>query len=66
MGFDDSPFALTYDPPLSTVQQPFDAIGRVAMKLMLEILRGDAAVAETVILPTRLQVRGSTSQVQPR
>lgn len=66
MGFDDSPFALTYDPPLSTVHQPFDSIGRVAMKLMLEILRGDAAVAETVILPTRLQVRGSTCPVQPR
>jgi LacI family repressor for deo operon, udp, cdd, tsx, nupC, and nupG len=65
MGFDDSPFAVTYDPPLSTVHQPFDSIGRVAMQLMLEILRGNAAVAETVILPTRVLVRSSTSPLQP-
>ena len=64
MGFDDSPFALTYDPPLSTVHQPFDSIGRIAMQLMLEILRGSSEVAETVILPTRLLVRSSTSPLR--
>jgi LacI family repressor for deo operon, udp, cdd, tsx, nupC, and nupG len=61
MGFDNSPFAETYDPPLSTVHQPFDSIGRNAMSLLLQLLQGKASVPETIILPTRLIERGSTA-----
>ena len=41
VGFDDSSWALRCDPPLSTVHQPADALGREAAALVLQQLRGE-------------------------
>ncbi|MFE7845865.1 LacI family DNA-binding transcriptional regulator [Microbacterium sp. NPDC057407] len=41
VGFDDSSWALRCDPPLSTVHQPADQLGRAAAESVLAQLRGE-------------------------
>ncbi len=62
MGFDDIRFARYMDPPLTTVAQPKDELGREAMNMLIEILRGDDVPARRRILPTQLVIRGSTGR----
>ena len=38
VGFDDIEFAAYVDPPLTTVRQPRDELGRLAMQMLLDIL----------------------------
>ena len=60
-GFDDIDFARFADPPLTTVAQPMEELGRAAMALLLEILGGGRPSSETRILPTALVVRDSAA-----
>jgi DNA-binding LacI/PurR family transcriptional regulator len=55
-GFDDVPEAALADPPLTTIRQPHHKKGSEAVRLLLE---GEAA--QSVVLPTELVVRASTS-----
>ncbi|MGH3736695.1 MAG: LacI family DNA-binding transcriptional regulator [Micromonosporaceae bacterium] len=59
VGFDDNDSARYADPPLTTVQQPVEELGREMVRLLL---RSSSAEAPTdpVILPTELVVRDST------
>ncbi len=60
-GFDDLSVSSVYNPPLTTVCQPFEEMGRVAVRRLLEL--GDKSkelVALEESLPTHLVVRGST------
>jgi LacI family repressor for deo operon, udp, cdd, tsx, nupC, and nupG len=66
VGFDDIRFARHTDPPLTTVFQPKEDLGREAMTLLLEILRGNDVPARRRILPTQLVVRGSTARLSSR
>lgn len=62
VGFDDMDEAAHFWPPLTTVRQSFDEVGRRAVAALLaEITNGGAAVAITV--PTELIVRASTAPV---
>jgi LacI family transcriptional regulator, repressor for deo operon, udp, cdd, tsx, nupC, and nupG len=62
VGFDDIRFARCVDPPLTTVAQPMRAIGEGTVRLVLEILNGEGAVApESVTLPHTLTIRSSTA-----
>jgi len=61
VGFDDLFLAHAFYPPLTTVSQPRDAIGRQAMALLLEILAGGEPSNKLVEMPTVLKVRGSTA-----
>lgn len=59
VGFDDVPVAKHIAPPLTTVAQDFRGIGRRAVSLLLDQVRGrPMSDAEEVVL--RLVVRGST------
>jgi LacI family transcriptional regulator len=58
-GFDDIAVATLYNPPLTTVAQPFEQIGRAAVRHLLG--KNKDAVPET--LPARLVIRGSTAKV---
>ncbi|HEV7657685.1 MAG TPA: substrate-binding domain-containing protein, partial [Mycobacteriales bacterium] len=58
-GFDDSPFAPHTDPPLTTVHQPVDAIGREMVRRLLARIGGGKPEQDLVVLPTHLVVRGS-------
>jgi LacI family repressor for deo operon, udp, cdd, tsx, nupC, and nupG len=60
VGFDDIRFARYTDPPLTTVSQPKNALGRQAMQALLEKLEAPNKPARTFVLHTELIVRGST------
>ncbi len=57
VGFDDIVDAAEYRPPLTTVRQGFDALGRDAVTALIAAIEGGAPVAETV--PATLVVRAS-------
>jgi len=59
VGFDDIRFAAFVDPPLTTVSQPGNEIGRTAMTLLLTILAGQPVQQRRIILPTHLELRAS-------
>jgi LacI family transcriptional regulator, repressor for deo operon, udp, cdd, tsx, nupC, and nupG len=62
VGFDDLYLSKAFYPPLTTVGQPRAEIGRTAMELLLKILVGGGIdSAEPIVLPTVLNVRGSTA-----
>lgn len=60
VGFDDAPTAAAARPPLTTVHQDLREKGRVATRLLLDQLDGPVA-PRSIVLPTRLVVRGSTA-----
>ena len=59
VGFEDSPSAAQTDPPLTTVHQPVEAMGREMARLLLARIGGSAPEQPLVVLPTHLVVRGS-------
>jgi DNA-binding LacI/PurR family transcriptional regulator len=59
VGFEDSPSAAHTDPPLTTVHQPVEAMGREMVRLLLARIGGAAPDEPLVVLPTHLVVRGS-------
>jgi DNA-binding LacI/PurR family transcriptional regulator len=61
VGFDDSPLALGTHPPLTTVRQPPEEMGRAMVELLLaQLERPETAQVATRILETSLVERGST------
>ncbi len=60
IGFDDLPAATQVHPALTTVRQPIEDLGRVAVNTLLALIAGRPAAAEQVSLPTELVVRQST------
>ncbi|MEH3159569.1 MAG: substrate-binding domain-containing protein [Sphingomonas taxi] len=61
VGFDDIRFSRFMDPPLTTVAQPQQQIGREAVVLLLRLLGEKPGVVESVTLPFELIVRKSTA-----
>lgn len=57
-GFDDIPLARHLTPGLTTVNQPIQRLGRVAVEALLARVKG-VACARDIVLPTRLVVRAS-------
>ena len=57
VGFDDLPIARHTDPPLTSVNQPIQALGREMAKMLVSLMDGEHPTA--LILPTRLTVRES-------
>ncbi|BAS12275.1 lactose operon repressor [Arthrobacter sp. Hiyo8] len=60
VGFDDQPESGYFTPPLTTVRQDFEELGRRCMDLMLSGIEGGESVGATVVEP-ELVVRQSTS-----
>jgi LacI family transcriptional regulator len=59
IGFDDIPQASLVYPKLTTVRQPLDQMGRVAVKMLLEHITDPERSPRQVTLATRLIVRDS-------
>jgi DNA-binding LacI/PurR family transcriptional regulator len=59
IGFDDNTVAAFADPPLTTVRQPIQEIGRTLARLLLRLAAGEA-VESPLMLPTELIIREST------
>lgn len=58
IGYDDIPEAAYFTPPLTTMKQDFDALGRQIMGHLLEVLRDPSAPSPTRFVPS-LVVRES-------
>ncbi|WP_367123414.1 LacI family DNA-binding transcriptional regulator [Streptomyces phytohabitans] len=61
VGFDDSPYMVATDPPLTTSRQPVRAMAAVAVTTLLRQLDGHAVGEEPVLFETELIIRGSTA-----
>ncbi len=59
VGFDDIAMTEWVDPPLTTVSQPRREMGRIAIDILLAVLRGEDA-PDLVVVEPELIVRGST------
>ncbi|MEV5409977.1 LacI family DNA-binding transcriptional regulator [Thermopolyspora sp. NPDC052614] len=66
VGFDDSAFMNCTHPPLTTVRQPIEAIGRTAVTLLVNQIDGATVTAEELLFEPELVVRGSTGPVRAR
>jgi DNA-binding LacI/PurR family transcriptional regulator len=66
IGFDDSAFMNCTDPPLTTVRQPIEALGRAAVTLLVNQIEGARVAAEELLFEPELVVRGSTGSVGVR
>jgi LacI family transcriptional regulator len=62
VGFDDIPIVSAIEPALTTVRQPIERMGSMAVEVLLSVLEGsweEEAPAHRIILPTELVVRAS-------
>jgi DNA-binding LacI/PurR family transcriptional regulator len=60
VGFDDSASGRHTEPPLTSVHQPLEAMGREMARLLHARIKGEAPERPTVILETHLVVRESS------
>lgn len=58
VGFDDLAVAQVADPPLTTVHQPIEALGREMARMLVALINGQEPTP--LILPTRLVIRSSS------
>ncbi|MER6672657.1 LacI family DNA-binding transcriptional regulator [Streptomyces sp. NPDC000983] len=63
VGFDDSAFMTCTEPPLTTVRQPIEAMGRAAVDLLVAQIQGSEVPMGELLYEPELVVRGSTAQV---
>lgn len=59
IGFDDVPQAVLVYPKLTTVRQPLEQMGQVAVRILLELIKDRSLPSQRVKLPTQLIVRDS-------
>lgn len=62
IGFDDSVLASSAEPPLSSVRQPIEEMGREMCRLLLRTIATRDRVARRLILDTELVVRASSGR----
>jgi DNA-binding LacI/PurR family transcriptional regulator len=60
VGFDDSAVARQTDPPLTTVHQPVEEMGRQMARLLVARIRGEDLDRPYVLLDTHLVIRASS------
>ncbi|MFC6088465.1 LacI family DNA-binding transcriptional regulator [Saccharothrix sp. BKS2] len=61
VGYDDSAFMTCTEPPLTTVRQPIEAMGRAAVELLANQIAGTAVPDEELLFEPELVVRSSTA-----
>jgi DNA-binding LacI/PurR family transcriptional regulator len=65
VGYDDSAFMSCTDPPLTTVRQPIEAIGRAAVEMLVGQIEGAPVSAEELYFEPEIVARGSTANAPP-
>ena len=63
VGFDDIDFAAYCNPPLTTVRVPAYEMGQVAVKVLVNLIRGKETGPQRYLLDTDLIVRGSCREL---
>jgi len=61
VGYDDSAFMSCTDPPLTTVRQPIEAIGRAAVEMLVGQIEGAAVSTDELFFEPEIVARGSTA-----
>lgn len=64
VGYDDSALMNCTDPPLTTVRQPIDAMGRAAIDLLVAQIAGADVPHDELLFEPELVVRGSTARAR--
>ncbi|MGH3288012.1 MAG: LacI family DNA-binding transcriptional regulator [Streptosporangiaceae bacterium] len=64
VGYDDSAFMNCTDPPLTTVRQPIEAMGKAAVALLVNQMENVSVYPEELLFEPELVVRGSTGPVR--
>jgi DNA-binding LacI/PurR family transcriptional regulator len=59
IGYDDSIVARHIDPPLTSVRQPLEEMGRTMARLLLDEIEHRGTGHRGVVLPTELVIRES-------
>lgn len=60
-GFDDIEFSKYSDPPLTTIAQPAEELGKTAMNVLLKLMEGKDLPQTEYILPFEFVIRKSTT-----
>ncbi|MEV0198611.1 LacI family DNA-binding transcriptional regulator [Nonomuraea sp. NPDC050691] len=64
VGFDDIPESEFFSPPLTTIRQDFDAVGRNSIEVLLRQIEGEGSHAcERLVVPPSFVARASTARV---
>ncbi|NYV74487.1 LacI family DNA-binding transcriptional regulator [Streptomyces sp. UH6] len=66
VGFDDSAFMTCTEPPLTTVRQPIEAMGRAVVDLLCAQIDGSRSPLGELLFEPELVVRGSTAPPRTR
>ncbi|MCI4145923.1 LacI family DNA-binding transcriptional regulator [Streptomyces sp. MMS20-AI2-20] len=62
VGYDDSALMNCTEPPLTTVRQPIEAMGKAVVELLNAQISGSTVAPEELLFEPELVVRGSTGQ----
>lgn len=65
VGYDDSAFMNCTEPPLTTVRQPIESMGRAAVELLVAQIQGGSVPPGELLFEPELVVRGSTAPPAP-
>lgn len=60
-GFDDIAYAKYSDPSLTTISQPAEEMGKMAMDMLLKVIEGEPLSQRECVLPTEFIIRKSTA-----
>jgi len=63
VGYDDSALMNSTEPPLTTIRQPIEPMGRTVIELLLRQISSDSAIRDELFFEPELVVRGSTGPV---
>lgn len=66
IGYDDSALMTCTDPPLTTVRQPIEAMGRAAVELLANLIAGNEVSMEELLFEPELVVRASAAPARAR
>jgi len=66
VGYDDSAFMSCTEPPLTTIRQPIEAMGRAAVDRLVAQMDGDHVGPEELLFAPELVVRNSTGPARDR
>jgi DNA-binding LacI/PurR family transcriptional regulator len=66
VGYDDSPLMSCTEPPLSTVRQPIQEMGRAVVAMLVSQIESPVATYDGLVFQPELVVRGSTGPATSR
>jgi DNA-binding LacI/PurR family transcriptional regulator len=65
VGYDDTPDAAFTNPPLTTIHQPAQELGRFATRMLIDLIKDPDLSAQHTLLKAELIVRESCGNAKP-